>query len=47
VVATIAYRRIFGQFQFGQGAAILNLLFLLLMGIAAIYVWSIRREETE
>lgn len=47
VLSTIAYRRIFGQFRFGEGAAILNLLFLLLLGIAAIYVWSIRKEETE
>jgi multiple sugar transport system permease protein len=47
VPSTIAYRRIFGQFRFGEGAAILNLLFLLLLGIAAIYVWSIRGEETE
>jgi multiple sugar transport system permease protein len=47
VVSTIAYRRIFGQFLFGEGAAVLNLLFLVLLGIAAIYVWSIREEETE
>lgn len=47
VLSTIAYRRIFGQFRFGEGAAILNLLFLLLLGIAAIYVWIIRKEETE
>ena len=47
VLATVAYRRIFGQFLFGEGAAILNMLFFVLLGIAAIYVWSIRREETE
>jgi multiple sugar transport system permease protein len=47
VPSTIAYRRVFQQFQFGEGAAILNLLFLVLLVIAVFYVWSIRREETE
>jgi multiple sugar transport system permease protein len=46
VISTVAYRRIFGQFVFGEGAALLNLLFFVLLGIAVIYVWSIRREET-
>jgi multiple sugar transport system permease protein len=46
VISTVAYRRIFGQFAFGEGAALLNVLFFVLLGIAVIYVWSIRREET-
>lgn len=47
VLSTIAYRRVFQQFLFGEGAAILNILFFVLLGIAVIYVWSIRTEETE
>jgi multiple sugar transport system permease protein len=44
--STLAYRRVFQQFEFGEGGAILNLLALLLMAIAIVYVWSIRRERT-
>ena len=45
--STLAYRRVFQQFEFGQGAAILNMLALLLMGIGIVYVWSIHRERAE
>jgi multiple sugar transport system permease protein len=47
VLSTVAYRRIFQQFLFGEGAAILNILFLVLLGIAVLYVWRIRAEEAE
>jgi multiple sugar transport system permease protein len=47
VLSTVAYRRIFQQFLFGEGAAILNVLFLVLLGIAILYVWRIQGEETE
>lgn len=47
VLSTVAYRRIFQQFLFGEGAAILNVLFLVLLGIATLYVWRIRAEESE
>jgi len=45
VVSTIAYRRIFEQFMFGEGAAILNLLFVVLLGISLLYIWNLNREE--
>lgn len=47
VLSTVAYRRVFQQFLFGEGAAILDILFVVLLVIAVVYVWSIRREETE
>ena len=45
--STLAYRRVFQQFEFGEGGAILNLLALLLTGIGILYVWSIHRERAE
>ena len=45
--STLAYRRVFQQFEFGEGGAILNLLALLLMAIGILYVWSIRRERVQ
>lgn len=45
VISTIAYRRIFEQFAFGEGAAILNLLFVVLLGISLLYIRNINREE--
>ena len=45
--STLAYRRVFQQFEFGQGGAILNLLALLLMAIAIVYVWTIHRERAQ
>ncbi len=45
VVSTLAYKLVFQQFQFGQGSALLNLLFVLLFVLAVLYVRSISREE--
>jgi multiple sugar transport system permease protein len=45
--STLAYRRVFQQFEFGEGGAILNLLALVLMAIGILYVWSIRRERVQ
>ncbi|GCE08940.1 carbohydrate ABC transporter permease [Dictyobacter aurantiacus] len=40
-----AYRIAFGQFDLGSGAAIATLMFLLLLGVSAIYLFLLRREE--
>ncbi|MEM7739099.1 MAG: sugar ABC transporter permease [Deinococcota bacterium] len=45
LVATLAFRTIFVQFQFGSGAAMLNLLFVVLFGISLLYLWNLRYEE--
>lgn len=45
VLSTLAYRMVFQQFQFGPGAAILNMLFVVLFVISLFYLWNIRREE--
>ena len=45
VVSTMAYKLVFQQYQFGQGAALLNLLFVLLLVLAVFYVRTISREE--
>lgn len=45
LLSTLAYKRIFQQFEFGPGAAILNILFVFLFFVALGYLWSIRREE--
>ena len=45
VVSTFAYKLVFQQYQFGQGAALLNMLFVLLLVLAVFYVRSISREE--
>jgi len=45
LVATLAFRTIFGQFQFGTGAAMLNLLFVVLFAVSLLYLWTLRNEE--
>lgn len=40
-----AYRIAFGQFDLGSGAAVATLMFLLLLGVSAIYLFLLRREE--
>lgn len=45
VLSTLAYRMVFGQFSFGPGAAVLNLLFGVLFVVSLLYLWNIRREE--
>ena len=46
LISTFAYRAVFQQFSFGPGAAMLNLLFLVLFGISLLYLWNLRREGT-
>jgi multiple sugar transport system permease protein len=45
VLPTLAYKLVFQQFAFGQGAAVLNIMFAALFVLSLIYLWSIRREE--
>jgi multiple sugar transport system permease protein len=45
VVSTLAFRKLFGQYLYGEGAALLNLLFLLLFALSLVYVRSLNREE--
>jgi multiple sugar transport system permease protein len=44
VVSTAAYTYVFSQFEFGHGAALLNLTALFLFGATLLYLRSIRRE---
>lgn len=46
VVSTAAYTYTFGQFEFGHGAALLNLTALFLFGATLLYLRSIGREGT-
>jgi len=45
VLPTLAYKLVFSQFNFGQGAAVLNVLFVVLFAVSLAYLWSVRREE--
>lgn len=45
LVSTVAFRAIFSQFLFGEGAAMLNLLFIVLFGISLLYLWNLQNEE--
>jgi multiple sugar transport system permease protein len=45
VLPTLAYRLVFQQFQFGQGAAVLNLVFLVLLILSGAYLYALHREE--
>lgn len=45
VISTLAYKLVFQQYQFGQGSALLNMLFVLLFVLAVLYVRSTLREE--
>ena len=42
---TLAYRLVFQQFQFGEGSAVLNLVFLVLVLLSAVYLYALQREE--
>jgi multiple sugar transport system permease protein len=44
VVSTLAYKYVFEQFRFGEGAALLNLLFVVLFGFSLLYLQTLRRE---
>jgi multiple sugar transport system permease protein len=45
VLPTLAYRLVFQQFQFGEGAAVLNLVFLVLLILSGVYLYALHREE--
>lgn len=45
VLPTLAYKQVFEQFAFGQGAAVLNLMFVALFVLSLVYLWLVRREE--
>lgn len=45
VLPTLAYRLVFQQFQFGPGAAVLNLVFLVLLILSGVYLYALHREE--
>jgi len=45
VLPTLAYRLVFQQFQFGEGAAVLNAVFLVLLLLAGLYLYAVHREE--
>lgn len=45
LVSTIAFEQIFRKFLFGQGAAMLNILFAVLFIISLFYLWNLRHEE--
>jgi multiple sugar transport system permease protein len=45
LVSTVAFEQIFRKFLFGQGAALLNLLFVVLFLISLLYLWNLRYEE--
>ncbi|MGL4609279.1 MAG: carbohydrate ABC transporter permease [Trueperaceae bacterium] len=45
LISTVAFEQIFRKFLFGQGAALLNLLFAVLFGISLLYLWNIKNEE--
>lgn len=46
VLATFAYKLSFSFYYFGQGAAVANILFIILFCIALIYLRLINKEET-
>lgn len=45
VLPTLAYKLVFQQFSFGQGAAVLNIMFAALFVLSIVYLWFVRREE--
>ncbi len=45
VLSTLAFSNIFQQFLFGPGAAMLNLLFIVLFCVALLYLLNLRNEE--
>ncbi|MFC0438158.1 carbohydrate ABC transporter permease [Kutzneria buriramensis] len=47
ILPTLAYRSVFLEFLFGKGAAVLNIVFVVLFGLAVLYLLTTRREEAE
>lgn len=47
VLATFAYKKSFAYYYFGQGAAVANILLLILMFVSLIYLRLIKNEESD
>jgi multiple sugar transport system permease protein len=45
LLSTLAYRYSFGEYNFSQGAAVANILFLLLMLVGMVYIFIVAKEE--
>jgi len=45
VLPTFAYKFVFQQLLIGKGAAVLNLMFVMLLAFSLVYLWAARREE--
>jgi multiple sugar transport system permease protein len=45
VLPTLAYKLVFLQFLFGKGAAVLNVIFAVLLVLSVLYLLVLRREE--
>jgi multiple sugar transport system permease protein len=45
LLPTVAYSEVFDQFLFGPGAAILNVMFVMLFLLSLLYLLALRREE--
>lgn len=45
VLPTLAYRTVFGSFEFGKGAAVLNVIFAVLFALSLVYLRTRRGEE--
>ncbi len=47
MLSTLAYRYSFGEYNFSQGAAAANVLFVLLMAVGLIYIRIVNKEEED
>ena len=45
MMSTYAYKLSFDQFNFSQGAAASNVMFLILLVVGVVYLWLVRKEE--
>lgn len=45
VLSTVSYRLSFDQYDFSKGAAVANILFVILMGISMVYLKILNKEE--
>lgn len=45
MMSTYAYKLSFDQFNFSQGAAASNVMFLILLAVGVVYLWLVRKEE--
>ncbi len=45
MLSTLAYRYSFSEYNFSQGAAVANILFVMLMAVGMIYIHIVTRED--